>query len=98
MYTLLKNMAQKSFVDGQLSSPGLTYISVGHRPSLINFHEKKLRLGAGGGSASTASTATTATTNNKNGDSSTTNQNHEFGSIEKAAISSSFLTPTSMAD
>jgi len=24
--------------------PGLTYISVGHRPSLLNYHDSKLRL------------------------------------------------------
>jgi ABC-type uncharacterized transport system fused permease/ATPase subunit len=46
MYQLLQNMARKSFTDGgKLSAPGLTYISVGHRPSLVAFHDKRLRLG-----------------------------------------------------
>jgi len=50
MYTLLQNMAQKrlSKTDNNnganLSRPGLTYISVGHRPSLMAFHDKRLRL------------------------------------------------------
>jgi ABC-type uncharacterized transport system fused permease/ATPase subunit len=46
MYHLLQNMARKSFIHGgKLSAPGLTYISVGHRPSLVAFHDKRLRLG-----------------------------------------------------
>ena len=50
MYTLLRNMGQKSFMKGsdgtgtKLSAPGLTYISVGHRPSLLAYHDKRLRL------------------------------------------------------
>lgn len=46
MYTLLRNMGQKNLTrGGMLSAAGLTYISVGHRPSLLAFHDKKLRLG-----------------------------------------------------
>jgi vitamin B12/bleomycin/antimicrobial peptide transport system ATP-binding/permease protein len=45
MYTLLRNMAQNTFKDGKWSGPGLTYISVGHRPSLLTYHDKRLRLG-----------------------------------------------------
>jgi vitamin B12/bleomycin/antimicrobial peptide transport system ATP-binding/permease protein len=61
MYILLRNMAQKTFngtktggtsTTGTRSSlipqAGLTYISVGHRPSLINFHDIKLRLAGDG--------------------------------------------------
>lgn len=50
MYILLRNMAQKTFTGtvGGLSAPGLTYISVGHRPSLVNFHDMKLRLAGEG--------------------------------------------------
>jgi putative ATP-binding cassette transporter len=45
MYSILQNMAGKTLSkDGKLSAPGLTYISVGHRPSLIAYHDKKLRL------------------------------------------------------
>lgn len=45
MYALLQGMAKKTFSkDGKLSAPGLTYISVGHRPSLIAYHDKRLRL------------------------------------------------------
>jgi len=45
MYTLLQNMARKSLSkNGALSAPGLTYISVGHRPSLLAYHDKRLRL------------------------------------------------------
>jgi len=48
MYTLLKNMAQKNLVGKNgLSRPGLTYVSVGHRPSLIVYHSTKLRLNGG---------------------------------------------------
>lgn len=28
-----------------MSAPGLTYISVGHRPSLLAYHDRRLRLG-----------------------------------------------------
>lgn len=48
MYSILQEMARKTLDSSQgnkLSAPGLTYISVGHRPSLIVFHNKKLRLG-----------------------------------------------------
>jgi vitamin B12/bleomycin/antimicrobial peptide transport system ATP-binding/permease protein len=45
MYQILQEMAKKVHQGGQLSPPGLTYISVGHRPSLVVFHNKKLRLG-----------------------------------------------------
>jgi vitamin B12/bleomycin/antimicrobial peptide transport system ATP-binding/permease protein len=42
-------MAQKTFSQGgKMSAPGLTYISVGHRPSLVSFHDKKLRLAGEG--------------------------------------------------
>ena len=45
MYTLLQNMARKTLSkDGKLSAPGLTYVSVGHRPSLLSYHDKRLRL------------------------------------------------------
>lgn len=45
MYTLLQNMAQNTFKKGQWSGPGFTFISVGHRPSLLKYHDKRLRLG-----------------------------------------------------
>ena len=48
MYTLLRNMAQKKMNSGQLSAPGLTYISVGHRPSLLAYHDKRLRVSPDG--------------------------------------------------
>eukprot|EP00977_Amphora_coffeiformis_P016978 scaffold5383_cov222-Amphora_coffeaeformis.AAC.19 len=46
MYTLLQNMARRDLqTNGKgLSAPGLTYISVGHRPSLLAYHDKRLRL------------------------------------------------------
>ena len=48
MYTLLRNMAQKELnKHGELSRPGLTFISVGHRPTLIAYHDVKLRLNGG---------------------------------------------------
>ncbi|GKY90543.1 hypothetical protein MPSEU_000028000 [Mayamaea pseudoterrestris] len=46
MYGLLQEMASKT-LNGSLTAPGLTYISVGHRPSLLNFHYKRLRLMGG---------------------------------------------------
>ena len=45
MYTILRNMAQNTFDDGKWSGPAMTFISVGHRPSLLNYHDKRLRLG-----------------------------------------------------
>ena len=46
MYQLLQNMGRKNLTNGgKLSAPGLTYISVGHRPSLLAYHDKRLRLG-----------------------------------------------------
>ena len=53
MYSLLKNMARKELKragsDDQptLSRPGLTFISVGHRPTLLAYHDVKLRLSDG---------------------------------------------------
>jgi len=45
MYTLLRDMGKKTLSgNGQLSAPGLTYISVGHRPSLLAYHDSRLRL------------------------------------------------------
>lgn len=43
MYSLLRNMAQKELKRGhdnkvKLSRPGLTFISVGHRPTLLAYH------------------------------------------------------------
>ena len=50
MYQILQEMARKTLDSSSPSSKGLsesalTYVSVGHRPSLIVFHNKKLRLG-----------------------------------------------------
>lgn len=48
MYHLLQDMGRKKIdKGGVLSPPGLTYISVGHRPSLLAYHDRKLRLGGG---------------------------------------------------
>jgi vitamin B12/bleomycin/antimicrobial peptide transport system ATP-binding/permease protein len=48
MYRLLQDMGRKTTTKGgMLSPPGLTYISVGHRPSLLTYHDMKLRLGGG---------------------------------------------------
>ncbi len=53
MYSLLQSMAKKELkkhgVDNQLSlsCPGLTFISVGHRPTLLAYHDVKLRLNGG---------------------------------------------------
>jgi len=53
MYSLLRNMAQKDLSKGdsgkkvELSRPGLTFISVGHRPTLLAYHDIKLRLNGG---------------------------------------------------
>jgi len=49
MYQVLQDMGRKTLSKGgKLSPPGLTYISVGHRPSLLAFHDKRLRLGGEG--------------------------------------------------
>ena len=46
MYQLLRNMGQKQLLkNGKMSAPGLTYVSVGHRPSLLAYHDMRLRLG-----------------------------------------------------
>lgn len=53
MYSLLQNMARKELSRHQgdnqltLSRPGLTFISVGHRPTLLAYHDVKLRLNGG---------------------------------------------------
>jgi putative ATP-binding cassette transporter len=47
MYQLRQDMGRQTTKEGVLSPPGLTYISVGHRPSLLAFHDKRLRLGGG---------------------------------------------------
>mmetsp|Transcript_12122 Transcript_12122/g.18169 ORF Transcript_12122/g.18169 Transcript_12122/m.18169 type:complete len:1027 (-) Transcript_12122:131-3211(-) len=49
MYTLLKNIAADAEDGGRT---GLTYISVGHRPTLLQHHDVKLLLRDGGGSVS----------------------------------------------
>ena len=50
MYTLLRDMGKKQMQKGgELSAPGLTYISVGHRPSLLAYHDMRLRLSSDGG-------------------------------------------------
>ena len=51
MYQILQDMARTVVDNNDIESSssrwkvGMTYISVGHRPSLIVFHNKKLRLG-----------------------------------------------------
>jgi putative ATP-binding cassette transporter len=47
MYTLLRNMATKQVVESKLMPAGLTFISVGHRPTLEAYHDRKLVLGGG---------------------------------------------------
>lgn len=45
MYSLLRNKAQKQLTnDKGLSRAGMTYVSVGHRPSLVTYHDTRLRL------------------------------------------------------
>ena len=48
MYTLLKSMASDANDEGL----GLTYVSVGHRPTLLQHHDVKLLLKDGGSSVS----------------------------------------------
>jgi putative ATP-binding cassette transporter len=53
MYSLLRDMARKELKRAgsddkpMLSRPGLTFISVGHRPTLLAYHDIKLRLSGG---------------------------------------------------
>jgi len=48
MYNLLGDMGRKHLLkNGAMTAPGLTYISVGHRPSLLAYHDKRLRLNGG---------------------------------------------------
>ena len=53
MYSLLRNMATKELRRGEeggavkLNRPGLTFISVGHRPTLLAYHDIKLWLNVG---------------------------------------------------
>ena len=48
MYNLLQTMARKNRVNGKgLTRANLTYVSVGHRPSLLIYHDKRLRLNGG---------------------------------------------------
>jgi putative ATP-binding cassette transporter len=50
MYSLLRDMGKKELQKGgQLSAPGLTYVSVGHRPSLLAYHDLRLRVASEGG-------------------------------------------------
>ena len=44
MYGLLRNLATKRIKSGRILDGGLTFISVGHRPSLLAYHDKRLRL------------------------------------------------------
>jgi len=45
MYSLLQDMGRKHILkNGEMTAPGLNYISVGHRPSLLAYHDKRLRL------------------------------------------------------
>ena len=45
MYKLLQARSQKNLVNGKgLSRAGMTFVSVGHRPSLLIYHNTRLRL------------------------------------------------------
>ena len=45
MYNLLQDMGRKHLLkNGDMTAPGLNYVSVGHRPSLLAYHDKRLRL------------------------------------------------------
>ena len=45
MFNLLQDMGRKHVQkNGEITAPGLNYISVGHRPSLLAYHDKRLRL------------------------------------------------------
>jgi ABC-type uncharacterized transport system fused permease/ATPase subunit len=45
MYQLLQTRARRHLVSGKgLSRAGMTYVSVGHRPSLLAYHNTRLRL------------------------------------------------------
>ena len=45
MYSLLREMGKKNLLkNGEMTAPGLTFVSVGHRPSLLAYHDKRLRL------------------------------------------------------
>lgn len=45
MYTLLADMGRRYINEiGDMTVPCLTYVSVGHRPSLLAYHDKRLRL------------------------------------------------------
>jgi len=45
MYKLLQGRARKALINGKgLSRAGLTFVSVGHRPSLLVYHDTRLRL------------------------------------------------------
>jgi ABC-type uncharacterized transport system fused permease/ATPase subunit len=45
MYNVLQTMALEKSNGDLTPGPSLTYVSVGHRPSLLVFHNKRLRLG-----------------------------------------------------
>jgi putative ATP-binding cassette transporter len=47
MYNLLRDMARKEVIGAKLSPAGLTFVSVGHRPTLLAYHDSKLRLNGG---------------------------------------------------
>jgi len=48
MYNLLQNMARRNIhSDVGLSTSGFTFVSVGHRPTLVGFHNKRLSICAG---------------------------------------------------